>query len=179
MRIQQLQIYSIQDMKTNKECILHHNAFILPDGKFYLAKGYTGCNPSQQLESSAKKIAKETISSHAWEDFENYPKEKDGKLLPHFQQLRTILVHFYGYGLFARQEYRESYQGERQYFDYSILPNPQFYGKEATANQIETLRLLFELNDDGTFHPNPFMKTTESHIQKILEHKNDYTGWHH
>ena len=45
----------------NQVEIKHNNACILPNGNYILAKGYTGCNASHQLESSALQISRELI----------------------------------------------------------------------------------------------------------------------
>ena len=195
-------------IKAEPEKIKRSNAFILPSGEFYLAKGFTGCNPSHQLESSARAIARQEFDydvkehykayvkacleeaqkngpaklvlnylesakygiEYNWEqdEFENWIKVptknyKTQEILSHYY-LSTILIHFYGYALFAR---REDIHRPTVTYECSLIPYPKFYGKEATEEQLNTLRELFALDD--------IFKTEEEReqaYQRVLTHYN-------
>lgn len=229
MAVKQLQLYSINDIKNVPGIVKHSNAFILPDGYFYLAKGYTGCNPAHQLESSALSIARNVIGKDIKTCFNSYVDEQlmtssDEQLikrfnnlpgnslyndyysyidevrryyssgsnfsgetdfyekLPRFRYLRTILVHYYGYALFARQERvrsgHEKMEGKpERYFDFSIVPNPAYYGESLTEEQLEVLESLWELNDDGTFEVATYEESSKSQFEKVLAFHGDGYKW--
>ncbi len=171
-------------IKTESERIKHHNAFILSDGTFYLAKGYTGCNPSQQLESSALTIAKREFPYDMMAEYDNYFKGlmaddvAKEKTIKRFYYLRSVLVHYYGYVLFARIEFIKNYNDRNKFFDESLVPNPQYYGEEPTKKQIEILESLFELNDDGTLLFDSHTETSNDVLQRVIMGRNDIRGWH-
>ena len=171
------------------EKMKHTNAFIKPNGNFYLAKGYTAENPSinlRQLESSALSIVREEIG---------YRIKKD-ECVDYFQALsvpfnlwrvtrqsiddiiylKSLLVQYYGYTLFARSKYSKewnkggTYDGDR-FIDGSIIPNSDYYGKEATPAQIEILKQLFELNDDGSLLFWNQCESTEDVLKYVLRKK--------
>lgn len=152
------------------ESIKHNNAFILRDGSFILAKGYTGCNPSHQLESSALTISRSFMDEDMVKLYEDYLKEHDMNKLYY---LRSMLVHYYGMGLFARVEHIKAFNDRNKYSDYSMIPNPKYYGKSATNEQLDTMAKLFELNDDGTLLSN----STET-LEKVFMLKRPYDNWH-
>lgn len=179
-------LYKLTDINIGSGLIKHNNAFISPDGSFYLAKGYTGCNPSHQLESSALAILRQTIGYNIKNEecvgyFNNlgvnYKNVVDGKV-KRLYYLRSILVHYYGYALFARQEIIESYDKRNRFFDCSLVPNPEFYDKQITTMQIEVLKRLFELNDDGTVCFNPMGQSNVEVLEKVLQHDEHHSSWH-
>jgi hypothetical protein len=171
-------LYGQDDILTKTKLIKHNNAFIMPDGNFYLAKGYTGCNPSHQLESSALAIARKDIAYDIIAEYNAYCDKNDVSLSKRFYYFRSVLVHYYGYVLFARIELIKAFNDRNRYFDYSLIPDPKFYGKEATLMQIKTLEKLFEINDDGTLQFNYRKPTSQDIFQKVLIHKNIIDNWH-
>lgn len=205
--MKKLELLQTTIIKDKPEKIKMQNAFILPSGEFYLAKGYTGCNPSHQLESSALAVARQEFNYDVKAHYKTYVKEcleeakKDGptklvfnyledaktgeytlekdefgilrkvptssyktqEIISHYY-LSTILVHFYGYALFARHE---DLHKPKIFYECSLIPYPQYYGKEATEEQLNTLRELFALNE--------IFKTEverEHAYQRVLSHYN-------
>ena len=159
----------------------HSNAFIMPDGTFYPVKGYTGSHPFQQLESASLEVLKKEIEcdiSKAECEYYlqrrniNYKARLDSRIRM-FYHLRSVLVHYYGYALFAREESLK-YRGS--FYDRSMVPNPEYYGKDVTSSQIETLGKLFEINDDGTVYYDFMTQSNQDLIQKVLRHEHDC--WH-
>lgn len=180
MTTQKLTILNIHDIKAKKVSIQHKNAFIFPDGTFCLAEGYTGYNPSQQLESTALEIAQQILKKSSLKTYYNIvlqglqkrgarEEEINSKRL-YF--LRDILIHYYGYSLFARIQRREN-PLHPKFWDASVLPNPTFFGKSATLEQIQTLHALFELNNDGTVLPSSNEEIIKDSFQKVLTGKKD------
>lgn len=176
MSIQKLTIFNFSDIKTEGVSIIHQNAFIFPDGKFCLVEGYTGGNPSHQLEDYSLRISREILGIHDLKvryqmNFQELIKQglsEEEINRRKLYYLRDILVHYYGYGLFARIQRMDVYPDIEQYWDSSILPNPIYNGKTATEKQIETLNALFELNEDGTVLPSWNGYSIENHISKVL-----------
>lgn len=171
----QLPLYCEEDIELKKEEILHQNAFIRKDGTFYLAKGYTGCNPHHQIESSALWIGRQDIGfdfeerfREAYQKAENHPKR--------LRYLRTILIHYYGYALFCRQQLIRTNQ--EKYADYSCVPWKEYYGQEATEEQIRVLTKLFALNDDETYALPYYCKTKEDELENVLHYKVHTNTWH-
>ena len=187
MENKKLILYKSTDISIKSELIKHSNAFILPDGTFYLAKGYTGCNPSHQLESSALMILRKIIGydirkeecasyfNNAGVNYYNHIVDVNNE---NFYYLRSILVHYYGYTLFARQEWIKSYNDRNKFFDCSLIPNPKFSDKTATSLQIEMLKLLFELNDDETFCLSNRCQDSTEVLEKVLKHDECHSAWH-
>lgn len=171
----QLPIYYEEDIETKKEEILHHNAFIRKDGAFYLAKGYIGCNPHHQIESSALWIGRQDIGEDFEERFrEAYQNANNNS--KYLRYLRTILVHYYGYALFCRQQLIHS--EKEKYVDYSCVPWKEYYGQEATEEQVRVLTKLFALNDDGTMALSYGCKTQAEKLEKVLHYKVHTNTWH-
>ena len=168
-----IKIYSQNLINTKKDIIKHNNAFILPSGDFILAKGYTGCNPSHQLESSALRICKYLTDKNLKEEYINLNDN-----LHSLYYLRTMLVHYYGFSLFARVEHIKAFNDRSKFSDYSIIPNPKYYGKEATSEQLITLKKLFEINDDGTLLTSTYENTSDEIYQNVLKHKKHFNNWH-
>jgi len=150
------------------EEIKRMNAFIKPNGSFYLAKGYPARNPSinlHQLESTALSIVREEVGHDIkkYECAEYFQTlgvrfklwESTSESIENLVYLKSLLIHYYGYVLFARRMYSsewdkgETYINDR-FIDGSIIPDPTYYGKEATEEQVEVLKPLFSLNDDGS-----------------------------
>ena len=69
-----LALLTFEKIEERKEFFVKQNAFIKPDGSFYIAKGYTGCNPWQQLESSALWIGKQEIGHYFVERYYDWLK---------------------------------------------------------------------------------------------------------
>ena len=67
--MEKLKLYTKNELKNNKELFVMKNAFIKPDGTIYLAKGYTGCNPWHQLESSALWVGRQDIGINFIEQY--------------------------------------------------------------------------------------------------------------
>lgn len=168
-------IYSSKNIENQKNKIIHNNAFILPNGDYVLAKGYTGCNPSHQLESSSLIIARDVLHKNILEEYEEYIKNHPDK--GNLYYLRSILIHYYGLALFARVEHIESFNKRNQFFDYSVIPNPKYYGNDATKDQIDTLTKLFEINNDGTL-VSTNQETSEYILKKVLNHQKNPDNWH-
>lgn len=182
MHIRKLTVYQREDIQSKSRIIKHKNAFIKPNGEFILARGYTGLHPSEQIEKSATRIAKEITTTDIRKEYEEYLQSlwkmgREKEALPQFRYLRDILVHYYGYAMFARREKLNQPHGKNHFIDYSMIPNVLYCGKEVTSDQIKTLRELFNLNDDGTLDPTFFAYTKEEHFQKVLTHRNDYEMW--
>lgn len=64
------------------------------------------------------------------------------------KRISSILIQYYGYALYAMKEDVDSELGRE---DESIVPNPEFYGKSATKEQIETLEKLYYLDSSEDF----------------------------
>ena len=176
MTVQKLAIFNITDIAKRKVSIHKKNAFIFPDGTFCLSEGYIGFNPSQQLETTAQEIADKIINIPALKEYYNVQlhlllqngmkkEEVDAKRL-YF--LRDILVHYYGYCLFARVQ-RMDILPKLEFWDASILPDPHYFEKSATINQLRTLQALFELNKGKMMLPS----WNETSIQKVLKEKRE------
>ena len=88
-----LKIYTPNIIEIEKDFFKHNNAFILTNGNFILVKGYTGCNPSHQLESSALHIYRNLTDQDLQKEYESYI-QKNSLVKQHY--LRTILIHYYG-----------------------------------------------------------------------------------
>lgn len=179
MTIQRLTIYSIDDITTKKVSVHKKNAFIFPNGTFCLSEGYTGYNPSQPLEAKAQEIAEQVLNIYSLKTYYNVQLQRllqngmkkevvDAKKLYY---LRDILIHYYGYCLFARVQRMDSLP-KQEFWDASVLPNTSYFGKEATIKQLQTLKLLFEINQDGTLLPNWNEGLIEDSFQKCLTEKN-------
>ena len=104
----------------------------------------------------------------------------DNNLNQSLYYLRTMLVHYYGFALFARTEYIKSFDNRNKFFDQSLVPNPEYYEKQVTPEQIITLEKLFTLNDDGTllFPKTLRPQTSEEILKRVLKHNNGSGNWH-
>ena len=173
------------------EEIIHSNAFIKPNGSFYLAKGYTANNPNinlRQLESSALSIIREEIGYHIKKDecvdyfqalgipFNLWHVSRQS--IDDIIYLKSLLVEYYGYSLFARRKYSSDwdkggiYDGDR-FVDASVIPNPIYYGNEVTSAQVEVFKKLFDLNDDGSLLYRNQCKSTDDVLNHVLRKKNN------
>ena len=56
-----------------------------------------------------------------------------------------------------------------EFWDASILPDPHYFEKSATINQLRTLQALFELNKGKMMLPS----WNETSIQKVLKEKRE------
>jgi hypothetical protein len=180
-------LYNPDDINSQLELIRHNNAFILADGNFYLAKGYTGCNPCHQLESSAltvlrKKIGYDIKKAECENYLQglgiNYRKIINDKT-KYLYYLGSILIHYYGYALFARQELISSYKERNRFFDCSLIPNPKINNKEITALQTETLEKLFDINDDKTVIYHSKNETSKDVLKKVLSQNEHRSEWYY
>lgn len=202
-----LKLYRVEDIREKEEEIKRHNAFIRSDGTFYLAKGYTGCNPSHQLDSSALQVGRQDIGVDFIEKYKENNKNIEPSLITYtdeeiqelatkleqyeymiklsikfrqervmdrleLKRIRSILIHYYGYALFARQENVKSKSGREQvFYEESIFSNPEYYGKRATKEQMETLKELFYINDYSEIEDKKTLILIENHLAS-----SDY--WH-
>ena len=82
MATKKLDIYTIEDIEKTPEKFVHNNAFIKPNGDIFIAKGYTGMNPSHQLESSALSIGRNVTDKQLSVMEELYDVNDDGTLHP-------------------------------------------------------------------------------------------------
>lgn len=171
-----IKLWLPDDIISKSEELIHNNAFILPDGKFVLAKGYTGCNPSHQLESSALQICRNLTDSDMQKEYENYINNNPEQNPLYY--LRTMLVHYYGYALFSRVECIKSFDDRDVFYDYSILPDSKYYGKEPTLEQLMTLEKLFKINDDGTLLNAKGRETSAKVFAKVLAGERSPGNWH-
>ncbi|MDD3186900.1 MAG: hypothetical protein PHD02_00280 [Bacilli bacterium] len=150
-----LELYQQSTIINSPKLIKANNAFILDDGSFYLAKGYTGGNFIKQIESSSLMILRELvgydIKRNEVADYFNKLGINYRKVItsgnPYFYYLKQILVDYYGYALFARREDNFEYIKEQRFSDCSATPNPAKFNKKVKKKQLETLKLLIQLND--------------------------------
>lgn len=191
-----IKVYNIEDVKKNSEIFVHQNAFIKPDGTIFIAKGYTGCNPSHQLESSALSIGRYDIGMDFANSFKaTYERlmkeEKNPKMLFY---LRSILVHYYGYTLFCRKEEIKAFDDRNKYIESSLIPNPDYYDRDITTAQMDVMEELYDVNDDGTvfpimtpcdwddenseFIPPREIETKHEYMAYLLSKKNKKDIWH-
>lgn len=185
------QLHRIEEVNENPEMFTHQNAFIRKDGSFYLAKGYTGCNPYQQVESSALWIGRYDIGMDFEERFRSHYERlmRDGESPMYIKQLRTILVQYYGYALFCRCEIIKSFKDRDIFCDCSLVPDEAWYGQKVTSEQISVLRTFIEINEDGTLirpkklilpsYQTEVCDTSDKVLSLILEHGNNRGYWHH
>lgn len=88
-----------------------------------------------------------------------------------FNKIRSILIHFYGMALFARIEQVGKPIENIKYFDHSILPNPEWYGAKPTEEQLTTMKLLMNLNnEDGIESPDVYIKKMTLHYDDSIWH---------
>ena len=73
--MKKLILHNIQEIDRDKNTFVKQNALIRPDGTFYLAKGYTGCNPWHQLESSALWVGRQDIGNDFILQYQQYLNE--------------------------------------------------------------------------------------------------------
>lgn len=176
MTIQKLAIFNITDITKRKVSIQQKNAFIFPDGTFCLSEGYIGVNSSQQLETTAQEIADNIIKIHSLKEYYNTQLQlllqkgmkKEVVDAKRLYFLRDILIHYYGYCLFARVQ-RMDILPKLEFWDSSILPDFHYFEKSATIKQLQTLQALFELNKGKTMLPS----WNEDSIQKVLKEKRE------
>lgn len=179
MTIQRLTIYSISDITTRKVSVEQKNAFIFPNGTFCLSEGYTGYNPPQPLETKAKEIAEQVLNIYSLKTYYNVQLQRllengvkkevvDSK---RFYYLRDILIHYYGYCLFARVQRMDSLP-QQEFWDASAIPSSDYFGKKATLEQLQTLQLLFEINQNKTLLPSWNETFIRDSFQKVLTEKN-------
>lgn len=198
--MKKLILHSVQEINKDKSTFIKQNALIKPDGTFYLAKGYTGCNPWHQLESSALWVGRQDIGYDFIEKYENYLKElEENEPLKYREYLenlrkvssvigatklydkRSVLVHFYGYVLFCRTEYIKAFDDRDKFYEQSLVPNASIYGKEITKEQTNTLEELFDINDGQivcALGGGKGVGDKEKMLQLVLTNKNYGGRWH-
>lgn len=186
----QLLIYP-DELDRNGKILARTNAFIKKDGTFYLAKGYTGNNPWQQLESSALWIGRQDIGYDFLSQYESYLLQLKATGAKHtkFYTRRRILVEFYGFVLFCRTAQISSINKDSVFFDNTIVPNPIYYGQEPTEEQKRTLYKFYEINDGqdvSLYEQIPDAKNSSRIITNndemyhlALEHRTNCGNWHH
>ncbi len=199
--MKKLVLHNIQEIDRNKDTFIKQNAFIRPDGTFYLAKGYTGCNPWHQLESSALWVGRQDIGYDFIVKYEEWLeklkntncdefKEYMGKLrkvsnvigTTKLWDKRSVLVHFYGYVLFCRTEFIRSFKDREIFYENSLIPNPSIYGKEITLEQKEVLSKMFDINEGqnvSSYSYSGHISDRDEMLKLVLEHRNNVGNWHH
>ncbi|MDE5889221.1 MAG: hypothetical protein K2H20_04285 [Bacilli bacterium] len=198
--MKKLVLHDIQEINKDNATFIKQNALIRPDGSFYIAKGYTGCNPWHQLESSALWVGRQDIGYdfvERYQQYLNYLKEKDSevykKYLENLRKVsrvigatelydkRSILVHFYGYTLFCRTELIKAFNDRDIFFDQSVVPNPDLYGREITSEQKTTLEEFFNINDGqnvSCYGRGERIRDKDEMLQLVLTNKNHGGRWH-
>lgn len=198
--MKKLILHNRQEINRDKSTFVKQNALIRPDGTFYLAKGYTGCNPWHQLESSAlwvgrqdigydfvdkykqflKKLEQEDISKYR-EYLENLRKNSPVEGATELYDKRSVLVHFYGYVLFCRIELIRAFNDRDIFFDQTVIPESSIHGLEITLEQEETLRELFDVNDGqdvSLYGHGRRIRDKEEMLELVLSKKNHGRRWH-
>lgn len=198
--MKKLILHNVQEINRDKDTFIKQNALIKPDGAFYLAKGYTGCNPWHQLESSALWVGRQDIGYDFMEKYENYLKElEDTDTLKYREYLenlrkasrvidatklydkRSVLVHFYGYVLFCRTEIIRAFNDRDIFFDQSLIPSPDIHGKEMTLEQKETLEEFFNINEGqnvSSYGMGKRITDKDEMLQLVLTNKSHGGRWH-
>lgn len=198
--MKKLILHNIQEIDRDKNTFVKQNALIRPDGTFYLAKGYTGCNPWHQLESSALWVGRQDIGNDfilQYQQYLNELKENNAEAyreylenLRKFSRVigatelydkRSVLVHFYGYVLFCRTELIKAFNDRDIFFDQSLIPDVSIHGRDITLEQIETLRELFSINDDqdvSLYGHGRRIRDKEEMLELVLTKKNLGGRWH-
>lgn len=198
--MQQLTLLTFEQIEDRKEVFVKQNAFIKPDGSFYIAYGYTGCNPWQQLERSALLVGRQEIGKYFVEKYYDWLKcleetnkeeyERSLKRLrqisnvekaPHLYDKRSILVQFYGFVLFCRTEVIRAFNDRDKFFEQSLIPDPELYGKEITEKQKDTLKKFFDLNEEQNvtdFDKGKKVTDKDEILKLVLENKT-VRKWHH
>lgn len=159
-----IEIQKLEIIKNEPEVIKNNNAFILPNGEFVLAKGFSGMNPSHQLESSSLLISRNLYDHDLTKEYQKYISENPNRKKLYY--LRSMLVHYFGFALFARRRNGAD--------DESLVANPKYYGKVPTPEQLETLLAFFELNEDTLYEK---YDITEEYM-KVLSYKQHPDNWH-
>lgn len=195
-----LTLLNFDKFEGNKKFLVKQNAFIKPDGSFYIAKGYTGCNPWQQLESSALWVGRQEFGQYFAEKYydwlkylEETNKEEYQRSLKRLREIsnvekatylcdkRSILVHFYGLVLFCRTEVINSVIDRDKFFEESLLPDSLLYGKTMTDKQKDTLKKFFDINAEQNvtmFDKGQRITNKDEMLKLVLENKAT-RKWHH
>lgn len=198
--MKKLILHNIQEIDRDKDTFIKQNALIKPDGTFYLAKGYTGCNPWHQLESSALWVGRQEIGNDFILQYQQYLKNLEERNTEEYRAYlenlrkfsrvigakelydkRSVLVHFYGYTLFCRTELIKAFNDRDIFFDQSLIPNPLLHGKEITEEQKVTLETFFNINDGqdvSSSGKGKYTKEKEEMLQLVLTNKNYGGRWH-
>lgn len=198
--MKKLILHDRQEINRDKNTFIKQNALIRPDGTFYLAKGYTGCNPWHQLESSALWVDRQDIGDDfilQYQQYLNELKENNAEeyreyleSLRKFSRVigatelydkRSVLVHFYGYVLFCRTELIKAFNDRDVFFDQSVIPDVSIHGCDITSAQIETLRELFNVNDGqnvSLYGRGKRVRDKEKMLEMVLAKKNQERRWH-
>lgn len=198
--MKKLVLHNIQEINRDKDTFVKQNALIKPDGTFYIAKGYTGCNPWHQLESSALWVGRQEIGYDFIEKYQQYLKEleennpikyqeylkriKDFSLIEGATKLydkRSVLVHYYGYVLFCRIELIKAFNDRDIFYDQTVIPEESLYGNKITLEQIDTLRELFNVNDGqdvSLYGEGKRIRDKEKMLEMVLAKKNHGRKWH-
>lgn len=198
--MKKLVLHNIQEIDRDKDTFIKQNAFIKPDGTFYLAKGYTGCNPWHQLESSALWVGRQDIGYDFVERYEQFLSSLEEKDILKYKEYlenlrkasrvegatklydkRSVLVHYYGYVLFCRTELIKAFNNRDIFFDQSLIPNPNIHGREITSEQEATLEELFNVNDGqnvSAYGRGRRIREKDEMLQLVLTNKNHGGRWH-
>lgn len=198
--MKRLVLHNVQEINEDNKIFVKQNALIKPDGTFYLAKGYTGCNPWHQLESSALMVGRQDIGFdfiQKYDQYLSYLEEKspeDYRLyLENLRKVsrvinatklydkRSVLVHFYGYVLFCRTEIIKAFNDRDKFYEQSLISNSSICGKEMTLEQQETLEKLFNVNEGQNIYSYGYGKCItdkDEMLQLVLTNKNHGGRWH-
>lgn len=144
-----LVVYSLDDIIDDEKNIYikANNAFIYPNGNFVLAKGYDARNATYLLEQSANEINKSyTGEKNLLEGYRKFIRRyPDARK---FYYLRDILIHFYGFVLFASTDSIVLTNPMDNYFENVIIPEKAYFSKSITIEQLTTLKSLYFLNSE-------------------------------
>lgn len=193
-------LHNVDELKENKTTFIKQNAFIKPDGTFYIAKGYTGCNPWHQLESSALWVGRQDIGYDFIEKYHQFLKKLEESDPVKYQEYlkrirafspiigatkledkRSVLIHYYGYVLFCRTELIRAFNDRDIFFDRSVIPEPSIHGREITLEQQTTLEELFNINDGekvSSYAAGKYITNKDEMLKYVLTKKNHDRRWH-
>ena len=136
---------------TKTDIIINHNAFVLPDGEFILADGFDSRNATHVVERSANEISKFLVPNKNILDEYRKCIHDDASAM-RFYYLREILIHYYGLALYADTSSLNSTFGIEYFnnmFSYFTIPASNYFGKQFTAEQFNTIKLLMRTNGDS------------------------------
>lgn len=143
-----LVVYTLDDFLDDKKCklIIENNAFIFPNGNFTLARGYDMRNATYEIELSARDINKSFRGDkNLLDNYRSYLA--DNPDARKFYYLRDVLIHYYGFVLFADTDSIKLQNPFDNFYSTFIAPEKRFFDKSITVEQLTTLKSLHLLND--------------------------------